>query len=134
MKVFAAWEIPDDLRNVLLGHLDAFESAHPGCRLEVFVQATPAVSMVEILAEPTSSVAQILGRHGGPDGPRLSPFDRATAALRENPGGSARAIAKRIGVSHQTVMRAQEALRQATAAPAVQSNKNGPCGPERRRS
>jgi hypothetical protein len=81
VKLFATWNIPDELRNALLRHLDEFEVAHPGCRLEIFVENSPPVTTAEILREPDLSIAQVLER-GGPDRPQLSPSERAMAALR----------------------------------------------------
>lgn len=130
MMIFTIWNIPDGLRNELLQHLDEFEAAHPACQFTAFVPSTPVVSMAAFLREPATSVAQSLEHHG-PPGPQLSPIERAMEALRDNPNQSDRTIAKQIGVGHQTVGRAREAMRRETAPAVVQSRNHGPRGPER---
>jgi hypothetical protein len=108
MRVFVAWEVPEALRNALLRHLHEFNVAHPASSFEAFVQSTSTVPVAEMLREPALSVAQVLQREPR-DGPQASAFERAMAEIEANPDLSLRAIAKRIGVSHQTVMRAQAA-------------------------
>src|SRR5262249_5951060 len=86
-----------------------FQRRKPGLPIEAFVQSTTTVPVTEMLREPALSVAQVLERQPR-DGPQPSPFERSIAEIRANPDLSARAIAKRINVSHQTVIRAQAAL------------------------
>lgn len=132
MKVFATWDIPDQLRNALLRHLHDFNAAHPGCRFEAFVQSTPTVAVAKMLGEPAVSVAQVLEREPAPDGPptaSASRFERALAAIRADPERTDRAIAKAIGVSHQTVMRARISLKKPSARKTVQGRNLGPRGP-----
>jgi hypothetical protein len=127
MRVFADWDIPDELRNELLRHLHEFEVIHPNCQFTAFVQEAPAVPLAAFLREPSSSVTRVPGHR--PSGPQLSPFERAMEAVLENPGRPARVIAKQIGISHQTVLRARAALRSATAPTVVQGRNHGPHGP-----
>jgi hypothetical protein len=110
MKVFVTWEVPESLRNALLQHLHDFNAANPACRFEAFVQTTSTVPVADMLREPALSVAEVLERQPR-DGPQASAFERALAEIKANPDLSLRAIAKRINVSHQTVMRAQAALK-----------------------
>lgn len=110
------------------------EAAHAGCRLEIFVQNSPPVTTKEFLREPERlSVAQVLERRG-PDGPQPSKRERVIEAIRENPGLGARPLARRIGVSHQTVLRVKKELKTALAPTLVEGRNHGPRGPERRRA
>jgi hypothetical protein len=132
MKVFATWDIPDELRNALLEHLRDLNKLYPGCRFEAFVQSTPTVPMADVLAEPAASIAQI-GERQAPappsDGSQPSQLERAKAAILTNPGRPARAIAKEIGVGHQTVLRARERLEGESGGNRSIRWSDGPPGP-----
>jgi len=130
MKVLAAWDIDPALRNALLEHLRAFNERCPGVRFEAFVQTTPTVPMADVLREPGTSITAIAERQAPPrDGPQPSPFERAIAALRANRHRPARAIAKEIGVGHQTVLRARETLEGKSDATRSTRPVDGPPGP-----
>jgi hypothetical protein len=131
VKIFITFDIDGALRNGLLRHLHDFEAEHPGFGFWWFEQTTPAVSIDDALREPALSVAQISERQSGPP---ASPSERAIAAVMANPDRSARAIAKEIGVSHQTVGRARKTLKGKPAANWSIRPVDGPGGPAQRSS
>ena len=123
MRILAQCEIPDELANAWLQHLRDFDAAHKGCSFQVMIQtgrSVPVQEMVESLkVDPELSILEVFQRHGGelgkpvqsgPPPAKKSPMDRAKEAISAWPHLSDRAIAKRIGVSHQTVARARTAL------------------------
>jgi hypothetical protein len=131
MRIIALWNIAPTLRDVLLQHLLDFDRRYPGSQLELLEQTTATVSMEEALRNPGMSVA---APDVGPAAPSGSPFERATAAILAHPDIPDRALAKKIGVSHQTVGRARETLKGKPGAKRSKRPVDGPAGPERRRA
>jgi hypothetical protein len=115
MRVLALWDIDSSLRNALLEHLAVFNRMYPGAGLqfELFIQETPLVRLDDVLREPEAPIAALAERQTAPadGGPARTPLERAMAAVSVDPNRSARAIAKEIGVGHQTVLRAKETLK-----------------------
>jgi hypothetical protein len=142
MKILAQCEIPDELANAWLQHLRDFDTAHPGCHFEVMMQSGRTVPVREMIAEltvaPALTIEQVFARKGGTlpaapkpatAGPDLMPFERAAIAIRRNPKRTDRAIAREIGVSHQTVMRARDAIKHEKRPGAAAGPNQGPDGP-----
>src|SRR5262245_33914994 len=134
MRIIALWTIAPTLRDALLQHLLDFDRRYPGSQLELLEQTTATVSMEEALRTPGMSVAALAGGPDvGPAAPSGSPFERAMAAILAHPDIPDRALAKKIGVSHQTVGRARETLKGKPGAKRFKRPVGGPGGPESRR-
>jgi hypothetical protein len=137
MRIIALWNIAPALRDALLQHLQDFSAEYPGSHLEVLVQSSTPVPVTDLLREPAAAIAAIPERQGPDTGPSAlseGPFERAIAAILAHPDLRDRAIAKKIGVSHQTVGRARAALRSKPGAKRSKRPVDGPRGPERRRT
>jgi hypothetical protein len=129
MRIIALWNIAPTLRDALLQHLLDFDRRYPGSQLELLEQTTATVSMEEALRNPGMSVATLAAPDAGPPAPSGSPFDRAMAAILAHPNIPDRALAKQIGVSHQTVGRARETLKGKTSTKRSKQRIDGPGGP-----
>ena len=134
MRIIALWNIAPTLRDALLQHLLDFDRRYPGSQLELFEQTTATVSLEEALRNPGMPVATLAAPDAGPPAPSGSPFDRAMAAILAHPNIPDRALAKKIGVSHRTVGRAREMLKNKSGGRRSKRSVDGPGGSERRRA
>jgi hypothetical protein len=135
MRIIALSNIAPTLRDALLQHLQDFDARYPGSQLERLEQTTATVSMAEALRNPGMSVAALAGGPDvGPAAPSGSPFERATAAILAHPDIPDRTLAKKIGVSHQTVGRTREMLKNKPGGRRSKRPVGGPGGPKRRRA